>query len=152
MTLFSGDCAELNQELLPSWNILVYFSILFKQYYIYICFGWPDHPFFRFSGVTYYKGWTIRKVMGGWGRAKYKKKKFMQGKIKWKKIHACRVDQEKKFLHWPSTHFAQILRRQAGKHTVCKTSALWINFLLNFGLVNNHTWYKKIYLRLVSLS
>ena len=25
---------------------------------------------------------------------------------------------------WPSTHFAQISRRYAGKHTVCKTSAL----------------------------
>ena len=51
--------------------------------------------------------------------------------------------QGKKFLHWPSTHFAQISRRHARKHTVCKTSALWINVLLNFGLVNNHTWYKK---------
>ena len=40
------------------------------------------------------RGRTIRKVKGE-GRAKYKKKKFMQGKIKWKKIHACRVDQEK---------------------------------------------------------
>ena len=49
----------------------------------------------------------------------------------------------KQFLHWPSTRFAQISGRQAGKHTLCKTSALWINFLLNFGLINNHTWYKK---------
>ena len=152
MTLLSGDCAELNQELLPSWNILVYFSILFKQYYIYIYVS-PGQTILSsgFQVLLIIRDGPLEKLWGG-GAGEVQKKKFMQGKIKWKKIHACRVDQEKKFLHWPSTHFAQILRRQAGKHTVCKTSALWINFLLNFGLVNNHTWYKKIYLRLVSLS
>ena len=69
-----------------------------------------------------------------------------------KKKNSCTQSRPgKKFLHWPSTHFAQISGSQAGKHTLCKTSALWITFLLNFGLVNNHTWHKKIYLRLVNL-
>ena len=71
-----------------------------------------------------------------------KKKNSCKGKLSEKKIHACKVDQEK--IPALAFHtFAQISGRQAGKHTVCKTSALWINFLLNFGLVNNHTWYKK---------
>ena len=66
------------------------------------------------------KGRTIRKVMVG-GRSR--KKNSCKGILSEKKIHARRVDQ-KKFLHWPSIHFAQISRRQAGEHTVCKTSAL----------------------------
>ena len=57
---------------------------------------------------------------------KVQKKNFMEGKIKWKKNSCIQSRPGKKFLHWPSAHFAQISRRQAGKHTVCKTSALWL--------------------------
>ena len=91
------------------------------------------------------KGRTITKVMGGWGVPKYQKK-IMQGKIKWKKKSCMQSRPGKKFLQWPSTHFAKISRRHAGKHTVCKNiSFLNWNFWLTFRLVllgkwnNNHS-------------
>ena len=38
------------------------------------------------------QGQTIRKLIGG--RLKYKKKLFVQGKIKWKKKYVCQITQK----------------------------------------------------------
>ena len=93
---------------------------------------------------------TIRKRMGrGGGAAKYKKKKKKQGKNKWKKIHPCKVDQQKT----PALAFHTFCTnlRKAGRKAYCVQNITSLNKLpADFGLVNNHTWYKKIYLRLVS--
>ena len=35
------------------------------------------------------QGQTIRKLI--WGQVKYKKKMFVQGKIKWKKNYVCQI-------------------------------------------------------------
>ena len=59
---------------------------------------------------------------GGGGGAKYKKKNSCKGKLSEKKIHACRVDQEK----IPALAFHTFCTnlQKAGMHTVYKTSAL----------------------------
>ena len=47
-----------------------------------------------YSPHKFSKGRTIRKVMGG-GAGEVQKKNSCKGKLREKKIHACRVDQEK---------------------------------------------------------
>ena len=76
---------------------------------------------FALSCATQRKGRIIRKVMVGGQRTK--KKIHARENLVKKKYHARRVDQ-KKIPALAFDTFAQISRRQAGKHTVCKTSAL----------------------------
>ena len=58
-----------------------------------------------------------------WAGNVQKKKIHARENLVKKKYHARRVDQ-KKIPALAFDTFAQISRRQAGKHTVCKTSAL----------------------------
>ena len=62
----------------------------------------------------------------------------MQGKIKGKKINACRVDQEK----IPALAFHTFCTnlRKAGRKAYCVQNITSLNKLpADFGLVNNHT-------------
>ena len=75
-------------------------------------------PKYHITELTEIRDGPLERFFFGWGGGGGKGAGEVQ-----KKIHACREDQEKKFLHWPSTHFTQISIRQAGKQTVCKTAA-----------------------------
>ena len=77
-----------------------------------------EHPVF----LAPVRDGPLEKLWGEGGWAKYKKNSC-KGKLSEK--NSCMQSRPgKKFLHWPSTHFAQISGRQAGMHTMCKTSAL----------------------------
>ena len=55
----------------------------------------------------------LEKLWGG-GAGEVQKKDSCKGKLS--EENSC-MQSRPKFLHWPSTHFAQISGRQAGKHT-----------------------------------
>ena len=76
------------------------------------------------KGMNSFLGQTIRKVMGGGGGEAQK-----QGKLSEENL-GTQSRPGKKFLHWPSTHFAQIARRQAGLRQLCWGNLMITPYLL----------------------
>ena len=79
-------CCLWFSYLAPYWLISRNTITFHKYFWCSRFFEFHSEIWYCFTVMPNYKGRTIRKLMGGGGRST--KKKFAQGKIKWKKILA----------------------------------------------------------------